>query len=227
MSYKEEINNIIPHERPHGIYSKFINRITSNLIYIMDKINLKITPNQITFFSFLIVCFFAVSLYYNQFIISALLINIYLILDNMDGIWARYKKKTSDFGAIFDPLIDRYNSIIIFFSLGLYAYLNFNNIIFLVLPGVLFTLSHIPLEFKYYLEKYKVKNIKLDGKKSLPSKIVFEIFAGDKFFIILPLILLLYPYEISFLALFAFEILKRILWVVKLNYSIVKMYLKK
>jgi phosphatidylglycerophosphate synthase len=215
-------------EDPHGIYSRFVCYIASIIAFCFDKIKLGITPNQITFLNLIsVVGFIYFFLIAKDFVLAVILINVSLILDNLDGIWARYKNKKTKFGGIFDPFIDRINSILIFTALGLYAYVIFMNDIFLLLIGIVFMLSHIAIEFKPYLEKAGVVPLKLESKKmSIPSTIIFELFAGDKFYVLLTLVLLFEPTALGFLALFGYEILRRMLWVGKLCFTLTKFYMK-
>lgn len=211
------IDEIKKYENVHGFYSWFMCRVSSHVIDLLDKLRISTPPNTITMLSLIFGVFFGVTLlYYDNQIMAAVFITLAYFCDNFDGIYARYKKKTSVFGAIFDPFVDRINTIIFYFALGVYGYLHFNNVLFILAPGVLFALSHITHEFKYYFEKYKVENPKFEQPgMSIWKKIVAEVFAIDKFVLALSVFLIIGLNEFLLGWLFVYEIVKRVLWVVR------------
>ncbi|MCK5013432.1 MAG: NTP transferase domain-containing protein [Candidatus Omnitrophica bacterium] len=107
-----------------GPVSKYLNRPISTII---TKFLLKtnITPNQISFFSFLMAMVGAGLLFFGNttcLIISGVLVQIASIVDGCDGEIARLKYQESDFGAWFDACLDRYADAFIFFGLSYYAF---------------------------------------------------------------------------------------------------------
>lgn len=221
------LQEIIKNEKPHGLYGRVLYRLASYTVYILEKENIKVTPNQVTLLSLLSILLFSLCILFNNITLAVFLFLLYSVSDCVDGVLARYKKLSSDFGAIWDPLVDRYNSIIIYYVLGIYAFVYFNNYYFLIIAGIIFTLSHIPHEFKYYFEKYNVNNISIRERKSLLSRILFELFSYDKYLLLLPLILLFCNNEIGLYIFFGYSLLMRIVWVLKFNVSFLLLYLRR
>lgn len=77
-----------------------------------------LTPNMVTIFnSFLAMLIFYLS-YLQKYTIVALLIQLYLFLDILDGNLARYKNMKSDFGAKLDSINDRVFYTLVFVFIG-------------------------------------------------------------------------------------------------------------
>lgn len=80
-----------------------------------------LTPNQLTIVSFLvglIASYFFAQGDYSSLVIGAILVQLSLVIDCMDGQFARYSKKFSDFGAWLDRIADRLKDFAYFFSLA-------------------------------------------------------------------------------------------------------------
>jgi len=78
-----------------------------------------ITPNQITFLSFLFGIGAAFCFFCGVFWVGSILLGLSGVLDLMDGSVARINHKKSDFGAIIDWIVDKYVDGIVLFSIGL------------------------------------------------------------------------------------------------------------
>jgi Phosphatidylglycerophosphate synthase len=78
-----------------------------------------ITPNQITFLSFLFGIGAAVCFFCTQYLIGSILLAVSGILDLTDGSVARITNKKSDFGAIIDWIVDKYVDGFVLFAVGL------------------------------------------------------------------------------------------------------------
>jgi len=89
-------------------------KIFSFLIYPLKKLN--ITPNQITFGSFLLsfLVFYFVLKY--EFLIALILLVFTSLFDALDGFLARDIKRETKWGAYLDTITDRYVEFIILFS---------------------------------------------------------------------------------------------------------------
>jgi phosphatidylglycerophosphate synthase len=80
-----------------------------------------LTPNQLTIVSFfvgLIATYFFAKGDYSSLVIAAVLVQLSFIIDCMDGQFARYSKKFSDFGAWLDRISDRIKDFAYFFALA-------------------------------------------------------------------------------------------------------------
>jgi len=107
-----------------GPVSKYLNRpISTTITKFLLKTN--ITPNQISFFCFLIAVVGAGLLFLGNItclILSGVLVQIASIVDGCDGEIARLKYQESDYGAWFDACLDRYADAFILFGFSYYAY---------------------------------------------------------------------------------------------------------
>lgn len=80
-----------------------------------------LTPNQITIVSFLVglfAAYFFAKGDYSSLVIGAILVQLSFVIDCMDGQFARYSKKFSDFGAWLDRISDRLKDFAYFFTLS-------------------------------------------------------------------------------------------------------------
>ena len=109
-----------------GPVSRYLNRpISTRISKLLLKTN--ITPNQISFLSFLIAVAGAGLLFLGNItclIVSGILVQIASIVDGCDGEIARLKYQESNYGAWFDACLDRYADAFIFFGLSYYAFLS-------------------------------------------------------------------------------------------------------
>lgn len=97
--------------------------ISFYLTYVFLKLN--ISANQVTYFSIFIGfigCGFVVSGNYSFRIIGALLINLWIILDCVDGNIARFKKTFSKYGEFIDALSGYLVNAFLFLSVGIGAF---------------------------------------------------------------------------------------------------------
>ena len=90
-------------------------KITDPLVPFLDKIGL--TPNALTSIGFVITIIAAVFIAIGNFLIGALLILFAGLFDILDGALARYAKKSTRFGALFDSTLDRLSEGILFVGL--------------------------------------------------------------------------------------------------------------
>jgi len=149
-----------------GLYSLISSRISP--VFIKTSL----TPNQVTFISGILGVIGACILAFNSYpllIISAILIQLYTILDLVDGDIARAKKMQSYFGMwldiFFDKLIDFL--IVIFLSIGVFTKTgNPNYLIFgIALMGFIFA-----IQFIMVLNDTYFKNIRKTSKDFINSK---------------------------------------------------------
>lgn len=82
-----------------------------------------ITPNQITFLSFLFGMGAAIFYFFSQYLVGSILLAFSGIFDLTDGSVARLTNKKSDFGAIIDWIVDKYVDGIVLFAVGLSVFI--------------------------------------------------------------------------------------------------------
>jgi len=180
-----------------GPVSRHLNRPISILIskYLLKK---RITPNQITFFAFMlsvIGAFFFFLEGYTNLLIGGILAQISSIIDGCDGEIARLKFQTSEFGGWYDAVLDRYADAFLLFGLTYYSYFLVENFLYL-LVGFLALIG--TFMNSYTADKY-------DGlmkKRTIPGKHYFRIGRDVRMFIIFLGTLINQPVLILFIIAF-------------------------
>ena len=108
-----------------GPISRYLNRPVSSRITKYLVIT-NITPNYISFFSFILsvvsAFFFSLGGYINL-VIGGTLAQILSVVDGCDGEIARLKFQITEFGGWFDAVLDRYADAFVLFGLTCYVYL--------------------------------------------------------------------------------------------------------
>lgn len=167
-------NNIV-----EDLYSKLAKLLTPYFL----KTNL--TPNQITIISGIFGVLGALMLIHNQhvyLIISAIFIQLYAILDLVDGDVARIKNLQSNFGMWLDIFFDKLIDFLLIFSIAIGIYLETSEVIYLIigisLMGVVFFNQFIMVlndtYFKISRENITATEYKEIFSESLLYKFVFD-----------------------------------------------------
>lgn len=78
-------------------------------------------PNILTIIRILLLPFFTAAIIYNNYQYALLIFIIASITDIFDGILARLKKQTTEFGRILDPVADKFLLITSFILLSIYG----------------------------------------------------------------------------------------------------------
>jgi phosphatidylglycerophosphate synthase len=81
-----------------------------------------ITPNLLTHVANLFFVWGIVCLWTKSWIAAAILLNLHLVVDNMDGTLARYRKCGTNLGSYYDKVSDYFGLIAMFVSLGWFAF---------------------------------------------------------------------------------------------------------
>jgi phosphatidylserine synthase len=103
-----------------GLFSVFVLRKFSKL-FTWAAVRLKVTPNQITLISFAIGLLSAYEFSRGDFwsiFTGAILLQLSIIVDCVDGELARYTRKFSQLGAWLDAITDRIKEYLVFFGLA-------------------------------------------------------------------------------------------------------------
>jgi len=130
-SVKSELNDLnlgklrlkMANRANDGFYSVFFLRKFSKLLTWL-AVRVKATPNQVTLISFAIglysaFCFAKGS--FSQTLLGAVLLQISIIVDCVDGELARYTRKFSKLGAWLDAVTDRVKEYMVFLGLAIGA----------------------------------------------------------------------------------------------------------
>ena len=80
-------------------------------------------PNILTIARILLLPFFAASLIYGSYQYALILFLAAAITDILDGLIARMKKQTTDFGSILDPVADKFLMITSFIVMSVYGWI--------------------------------------------------------------------------------------------------------
>ena len=158
---KYTIKEIRKTQKGKGFYLKISNEIATYLIYWIQ--NLVLHPNYFTLLSLFFGIGFSYFLLSGELIIAAIMVNLFYLFDNLDGQWARVKKMTSSFGALFDSLVDGWNITIVIVSVGIYLYTKEQNIYYLYLTLLFFILSFLD----FALEKNSIIEQKQGGDEPI------------------------------------------------------------
>jgi len=122
--------------------NKYYRKISNPITYFLQKT--KITPNQITTFMIFLGCF-ACLLFVNidYWILGALLLNIYVILDHVDGDLARAKNILSEKGYFLDRVSHTLmrGLLPLAMSIGLWRHYNESYILIIGIIGVYLVLT--------------------------------------------------------------------------------------
>ncbi len=117
-----------------GPVSRYLNRPISTRI-TRFLVKTKVTPNQISFFSFLL-CLISSALFlkggYATLLAGAVLAQIASIIDGCDGEIARLKYQSSAFGGWFDAVLDRYADAFLLFGLICHIYFLNDNFLYII-----------------------------------------------------------------------------------------------
>jgi CDP-L-myo-inositol myo-inositolphosphotransferase len=109
-----------------GPVSRYLNRPLSIRI-TRHLVNMDITPNQITSFSFIVSLLSAALFFipnYLYLLLGSILAQVSSIIDGCDGEVARLKFSESNFGKWFDAVLDRYADALMLFGLTYHSFLN-------------------------------------------------------------------------------------------------------
>ena len=116
-----------------GPISRHLNRpVSTRISKYLVKTN--ITPNHISFFSFVLCCIGAFFFFlgeYHYLLLGATLAQVSSIVDGCDGEIARLKFQETEFGAWFDAVLDRYADAFLLFGLTYYVYFLSGNLLYL------------------------------------------------------------------------------------------------
>ncbi|MBW8002201.1 MAG: NTP transferase domain-containing protein [Planctomycetes bacterium] len=117
-----------------GPVSRYLNRPISTRI-TRFLVKTKVTPNQISFFSFLL-CVISSVLFlkggYATLLAGAVLAQIASIIDGCDGEIARLKYQSTAFGGWFDAVLDRYADAFLLFGLICHIYFLNDNFLYII-----------------------------------------------------------------------------------------------
>jgi hypothetical protein len=125
---QEEINNLniarlrlkMANRANDGFFSVFVLRKFSKL-FTWAAVRMKMTPNQVTLISFAVGLLSAYEFSRGTFwpiFIGAILLQLSIIVDCVDGELARYTRKFSALGAWLDAITDRIKEYLVFFALA-------------------------------------------------------------------------------------------------------------
>ncbi len=153
-----------------GPVSQYLNRPISTRI-TRFLVKTKITPNQISFFSFLL-CSISSVLFlkggHATLLSGAVLAQIASIIDGCDGEIARLKYQSTAFGGWYDAVLDRYADAFLLFGLTCHIYFLNDNFLYIIVGFFALIGTFIN---SYTADKYDT----LMKKKLGPKRVYFRI----------------------------------------------------
>lgn len=135
---------------------RYINRPLASLL-VRAVFNTGITPNQLTFFSFLLGMGAAASFFAGKplfFILGGVLIQLSSIVDCADGMLARSKDMCSDYGSYLDIFLDRICDLFLIAAVGAGLYAASNDISLLILGLVTAALYLLQINLFYITKNF-------------------------------------------------------------------------
>ena len=196
MGFNEYLVFYKQHEKPAStLYHKYISKNGAK-VFSYIAIKLGISPNLISGLSFLfllLACFFIVT---EQLWLSLALLQFSYICDCSDGVVARFTKKSSQFGAYLDILLDRMGGLIVLCTIGYYSiqFTDVSNTFIYVSSLIMCYFYHLSATFRPYyfpeLKGYmKKKSNNLDFLK-LVIKFLYEFIDSGIFYFIVSVALI-------------------------------------
>ncbi len=116
-----------------NIIGKICTAILDTLVRGISK--LRVGPNLLTFFGFLITILSAFYLAQGNFFYAGIVIIFSGIFDMLDGRLARITNNVTRFGAFFDSVLDRYSDMILFLALMIH-YIKNQQMMYVLLSGI-------------------------------------------------------------------------------------------
>lgn len=181
---KHSYDEILTHTRPASIISYIDNKVAAYIVYIFQDIS--ITANLLTFISFLIVLIGIIFLFFNLKILAILFLILAYTFDNVDGIWARFKKQNSEFGKFFDGFMDSVKYFLIDLALIIYYFDLFQKYfsdfkLLLIIISLYFIIRAL-----FYSSYFNV------GVSNSSNKTKLFVYANpaERYFVVFPLIIL-------------------------------------
>ena len=154
-----------------GPVSRYLNRPVSTRI-TRFLVKTKVTPNQISFFSFLL-CLISSVLFliggYATLLSGAVLAQIASIIDGCDGEIARLKYQSTAFGGWFDAVLDRYADAFLLFGLICHIYFLNDNFLYIIVGFLAITGTFMN---SYTADKYDTLMKKNSALKMIISESV-------------------------------------------------------
>jgi hypothetical protein len=134
-------------------------------------VNTKVTPNAITTISFLSVIIASLFITFNNYtfdIISALLLNLFIICDVADGVLARLRRQNSEFGYWYDTMVDKIHDVVLIYGFIVSIMIEANIDLINIALGAAWIVGYSALSSNQLISKAAwAKSPKADLKKSL------------------------------------------------------------
>ena len=144
------------------------------ILFLLPIVEKKwVTPNRITVVSILTKlagsAFVFFDRTYSGGVIGAILLNLGLVLDNMDGTVSRFRNCPTKFGFYLDKISDAVTMTLMFWAIGFRTYETTNDIADLIIPLMASTASYVAGYSKWVSEKilYDLKIIENFRKGTL------------------------------------------------------------
>jgi CDP-L-myo-inositol myo-inositolphosphotransferase len=150
-------------------------------LFVKLVYNTRVTPNQITIFSFILAVagafFFAMGTP-GSFIAGGILVQFSSVFDCADGMLARSKDLCSRYGAFLDIFVDRIADAFIISSIAYGNYLHTGSILFLILGMLAAVLYNLQIVLFYILKLYREESNLGDSAEARGLLVFFILLAS-------------------------------------------------
>jgi phosphatidylglycerophosphate synthase len=161
----------------HIKVDRYINRPLATLV-VRLLLNTRITPNQVTVTGFIVgiaAAFLYLGASHGYLIAAGILLQLSSVLDGADGMLARLRQSSSEYGSYLDLFLDRINDYFLFGGVIAGNYLATGS-----LPLFIFFLLCLALYFLqinlYYLTKFYKKDYKSGQSGESRALVLFMVF---------------------------------------------------
>ncbi len=110
-----------------------------------------VTPNLLTHIGNLFFAGAIAAMWLDAWILAAVLLQLHLVFDNMDGTLARYRRCGTQFGSYYDKISDYFGISAMFLTVGWLAYLQDPTRPHLIVVGALIAISEILMGYSKWL----------------------------------------------------------------------------
>ena len=141
-------------KREDGPVSRHLNRRLSMLITLKILYRTSLTPNQVTFIVFVITLSSLPAYLSGIYWLGGLLAQLGSMLDGCDGELARLKGMSSERGAFYDTVLDRYSDILVTMMVTYRLCIDFRT--YAWIPGFLAAVGGIMTSYTATILKYRV-----------------------------------------------------------------------
>lgn len=161
----------------HIKVDRYINRPLATLV-VRILLNTRITPNQVTVTGFLVgivAAFLYLGASHKYYIAAGILLQVSSVLDGADGMLARLRNSSSEYGSYLDLFLDRINDYFLFGGIIVGNYLASGNLKLFIFFMLFLALYFLQINL-YYLTKFYKRNYRSGQAGESRALVLFLVF---------------------------------------------------